>query len=96
MLAMPLIQQDSQATILDMVANAVESLGRCHLEGIYFDGRWQDVQVPGRGAAAKGPPRTAVITTVLLPSGGEMCVWRSVLLDGALCRESEFCSLTMS
>ena len=55
-----------------MVANAVESLGRCQLEGIYFDGRWQDVQVPGRGAAAEGPPSTAVITAMLLPGGGQV------------------------
>ena len=72
MLAMLLTQQDSQATILNVVANAVESLGQCRLEGIYFDGRWQDVQVPGRGAAAEGPPGTAVVTAVLLPGGGQV------------------------
>jgi len=71
-LAMLLTQQDSQATILDVVANAVESLGRFRLEGIYFDGRWQDVQVPGHGAAAEGPPGTAVITAALLPGGGQV------------------------
>jgi sugar diacid utilization regulator len=71
-LAMLLTQQDSQATILDVVANAVESLGRFRLEGIYFDGRWQDVQVPGHGAAAEGPPGTAVITATLLPGGGQV------------------------
>ncbi|HEY2262505.1 MAG TPA: hypothetical protein VGI96_07765, partial [Streptosporangiaceae bacterium] len=71
-LAMLLTQQDSQASILDVVANAVESLGRCRLEGIYFDGRWQDVQVPGRGAAAAGPPRTGAITAVLFPVGGQV------------------------
>src|ERR1700757_2369038 len=71
-LAMLLTQQDSQATILDVVANAVESLGRCQLEGIYLDGRWQDVQVPGRGAAAEGPPGPAVITATLLPGGGQV------------------------
>jgi DNA-binding PucR family transcriptional regulator len=71
-LAMLLTQQDSQAAILDVVANAVESLGRCQLEGIYFDGRWQDVQVPGRRAAAEGPPTTAVITAMLLPGGGQV------------------------
>ena len=36
-LATLLTQQDSQAAILDVVANAVESLGRCQLMGIYFD-----------------------------------------------------------
>jgi len=71
-LAMLLTQQDSQATVLDVVANAVESLGRFQLEGIYFDGLWQDVQVPGRGAAAEGPPGTAVITATLLPGGGQV------------------------
>jgi hypothetical protein len=71
-LAMLLTQQDGQAAILDVVANAVESLGRCQLEGIYFDGRWQDLQVPGRGAAAGSPPGTAVITAALLPDGGQV------------------------
>ena len=71
-LAMLLTQQHSQATILDVVANAVESLGRCQLEGIYFDGRWQDVQVPGRGAAAEDPTSTAAITAKLLPGGGQV------------------------
>src|SRR5690349_1415172 len=71
-LAMLLTQQDSQASILNVVANAVESLGRCQLEGIYFDGRWQDVQVPDRGAAAEGPPSTAVTTAILLPGGGQV------------------------
>jgi sugar diacid utilization regulator len=71
-LAVLLTQQDSEATILDVVANAVGSLGRCWLEGIYLDGRWQDVRVPGRGAAAGGPPRTAVITAVLSPGGGQV------------------------
>ena len=67
-LALLLTQQDSQAAILDVVANAVESLGPCQLEGIYFDGRWQDVQVPGRGAAVASPPSTAM----LLPGGGQV------------------------
>ncbi|HTQ92938.1 MAG TPA: hypothetical protein VMK84_25925, partial [Streptosporangiaceae bacterium] len=71
-LAMLLTQQDSQGAILDVVANAVESLGRCQLRGIYFDGRWQDVQVPGRGAAAEGPLRIAALTSILLPAGGQV------------------------
>ena len=71
-LAMLLTQQDSQATILNLVANAVESLGRCQLKGIYLDGLWQDVEVPGRGAAAEGPPRTAAITAILLAGGGQV------------------------
>src|SRR5215468_5826174 len=71
-LAMLLTQQDSQATILNVIANAVESLGRCQLKGIYLDGRWQDVQVPGRGAAAEGPPRIEPITAVLPPGGRQI------------------------
>jgi sugar diacid utilization regulator len=71
-LAVLLTQQDSEATILDVVANAVGSLGRCRLVGIYLDGRWQDVEVPGRGAAAGGPPRPAVITAGLSPGGGQV------------------------
>src|SRR5882724_10766558 len=71
-LTMLLTQQDSQATILDVVANAVESLGRCQLEGIYFDGRWQDVQVPDRGAVAEGLSSSEVITAILLPGGAQV------------------------
>ena len=71
-LVMLLTQQDSQATILNVIANAVESLGRCQLKGIYLDGRWQDVQVPGRGAAAEGPPRIEPITAVLPPGGRQI------------------------
>ncbi len=50
-LAMLLTQQDSQDSILHHVANAVESLGSCTTEGIFLDGLWQDVQIPGRKAA---------------------------------------------
>jgi hypothetical protein len=68
-LAMLLTQQDSQATILNMVANAVESLGRCQLKGIYFDGRWQGFPVPGLGAAAVSPPPAELVTAGLPPDG---------------------------
>src|SRR6201996_1154450 len=71
-LAMLLTQQDSQATILDVVANAVETLGRCRLEGIYLDGRRQDVKVPSREAAAEDPPSTTTITAMLRPGGGQV------------------------
>jgi sugar diacid utilization regulator len=50
-LAMLLTQQDSQDSILHYVANAVGSLGSCTTEGIFLDGRWQDVRIPGRKAA---------------------------------------------
>ncbi|MGH3205705.1 MAG: PucR family transcriptional regulator [Streptosporangiaceae bacterium] len=51
-LAMLLTQQDSQDSILHYVANAVESLGSCMTEGIFLDGRWQDVRLSGRKAAS--------------------------------------------
>jgi len=47
-LAMLLTQQDSLDSILHYVANAVESLGSCTTEGIFLDGLWQDVRIPGR------------------------------------------------
>ena len=50
-LAMLLTQQDSQASILHYVANAVESLGSCTTEGIFLDGQWQDIRLPRRRAA---------------------------------------------
>jgi len=71
-LAMLLTQQDSQATILNMVADAVESLGRFQLKGIYFDGLGQDAQVPDRGAAAEGPLPAELITAGLPPGGGRV------------------------
>src|ERR1700745_491059 len=49
---MLLTQQDSLASILHYVANAVESLGLCTTEGIFLDGLWQDVRIPGRKAAS--------------------------------------------
>ena len=65
-LAMQLTEQDSQASILHFVANAVESLGSCTTEGIFLDGRWQDIGFPRRRAlglptftlAAEGGPVT--------------------------------------
>src|ERR1700728_3412331 len=50
--AMLLTQQDSQASILHYVANAVESLGSCTTEGIFLDGRWQDIRLPRRRASS--------------------------------------------
>ncbi len=50
-LAMLLTQQDGQDSILHYVANAVESLGSCTTEGIFLDGRWQDVRIPRQKAA---------------------------------------------
>src|ERR1700761_9828406 len=71
-LAMLLTQQQSQAAIADVVANAVRSLGPCQLEGIYFDGRWQDTKIRGREAASEDPSGIAVITAMLLPGGGQV------------------------
>jgi len=51
-LAMLLTQQDNQASILHLVAHAVESLGSCVAEGIFLDGQWQDFRLPRRGAAS--------------------------------------------
>ncbi len=51
-LAMLLTQQDNQASILHLVAHAVESLGSCAAEGIFLDGQWQDIRLPRRGAAS--------------------------------------------
>jgi hypothetical protein len=51
-LAMLLTQQDNQASILHLVAHAVESLGSCGAEGIFLDGQWQDIRLPRRGAAS--------------------------------------------
>src|ERR1700759_3801551 len=55
--SMLLTQQDSQDSIQHYVANAVESLGSCTTEGIFLDGRWQDVRLPGR----KDPSLPAVM-----------------------------------
>jgi sugar diacid utilization regulator len=50
MLSMVLTQEDSEDSILHHVANSVESLGSCTTEGIFLDGRWQDLRLPGRKA----------------------------------------------
>jgi len=70
-LAILLTQQDSQASILHFVANAVESLGSCTTEGIFLDGRWQDIGLLRRRAsglpaltlAAEGNIRVANCST---------------------------------
>jgi sugar diacid utilization regulator len=51
-LSMLLTQQGSQASILNYVANAVESLGSCTTEGVFLDGRWEYVRLPSRTAAS--------------------------------------------
>ena len=61
---MLLTRQDDQASILDIVANAVGSLGPCRTEGIFLDGRWQPVQVPAREAGPARPDRAPVLTVL--------------------------------
>lgn len=51
-LAMLLTQQHRVDGVLHHIANAVGSLGACTTEGIFLDGRWQDVRIPGRKAAS--------------------------------------------
>ena len=51
-LAMQLTQQDNQARILRLAANAVESVGSCTAEGIFLDGQWQDIRLPRPRAAS--------------------------------------------
>jgi sugar diacid utilization regulator len=48
-----LTQQDSQDSILHYVANAVESLGSWTTEGVFLDGLWQDLRIPGQKAARR-------------------------------------------
>jgi hypothetical protein len=63
---MLLTQHDSQASILHFLVNAVESLGSCTADGIFLDGRRQDIGFPRRRAsglpaltlAAEGGPVT--------------------------------------
>ena len=64
MLSMVLTQQDNQASILNYAANAVESLSSCTTEGIFLDGRWQDVEVAGRKV------KPADLPDVLPPGAG--------------------------
>jgi sugar diacid utilization regulator len=51
-LAMLLTQEDNQDSILHLVAHAVESLGSCTAEGIFLDGRWEDIRLSRRRAAS--------------------------------------------
>jgi sugar diacid utilization regulator len=43
---MLLTRQDDEGGILNLVAGAVESLGPCHTERIFLDGRWTEVRLP--------------------------------------------------
>ena len=72
MLSMLLTQQGSQASILNYVANAVESLGSCTTEGVFLDGRWQDVRLPGRTATS--PPDVIEMTDGGPVAGGSVAL----------------------
>jgi sugar diacid utilization regulator len=81
-LAMLLTQQDNQSSILHFVANAVESLGPCATEGIFLDGRWQEVRVPGRRAISASLPDVVLTANGapatdggLFPLGGVPWSW---------------------
>src|ERR1700733_7741848 len=69
-LSMLLTQQGSQASILNYVANAVESLGSCTTEGVFLDGRWQDLRLPGRTATS--PPDVIEMTDGGPVAGGSV------------------------
>jgi sugar diacid utilization regulator len=56
-LSMLLSRQDDQATILQIVASAVESLGSARTVGIFLSGRWQDARARGwLAGSAPAPP----------------------------------------
>ena len=55
-LFMLLTQQDSQASILRFVANAVEPLCHCTAQGIFLDGQWRDIWPAGREDRPTGTP----------------------------------------
>ena len=75
MLFMLLTQHDSQASILNFVANAVESLGPCRAQGIFLDGRWRDIRAGGRkGRSTSVPAITPVWPGGLVTSDAEIKV----------------------
>jgi sugar diacid utilization regulator len=68
-LSILMTRQDSQASILQVAVNAVESLGPCKALGIFVDDQWQDVHAFHReggslaiasGAGPQGPGRFEV------------------------------------
>jgi sugar diacid utilization regulator len=46
------VQQPDQASLVDVVARAVQALGPCRALGILVDGRWQDIPAAGREPGA--------------------------------------------
>ncbi len=61
-LLMLLTQQDSEAGILHLVADAVGSLGRFTVQGIFLDGQWRDIRPANREDRPAGTP-------VIIPAG---------------------------
>jgi sugar diacid utilization regulator len=62
MLSLLLTQQEDQARIIQLVANAVESLARCETEGILLDQVWQDIGRRGHGLLLAEVARAASST----------------------------------
>jgi sugar diacid utilization regulator len=56
LLLMLLTQQDSEANILHLVADAVGSLGQFTTQGIFLDGQWRDIWPTGREDRPAGTP----------------------------------------
>jgi sugar diacid utilization regulator len=54
LLFMLLSQQDSEANILHLVADAVGSLGQFTIQGIFLDGQWRDIWPTGRESRPTG------------------------------------------
>jgi sugar diacid utilization regulator len=46
------VQQPDQASLVDVMARAVQALGPCRVVGILVDGRWQDIPAAGREPGA--------------------------------------------
>jgi sugar diacid utilization regulator len=65
-----LIQQDGQDGILQIVANAVGSLGPAQTMGIFLDGRWQDVRPPAHQGSPMSLPALVPPPDAALASAG--------------------------
>jgi sugar diacid utilization regulator len=66
-LSMQLTQQDDQARILVLVADAVESLGPCRAEGVFLDGAWQVARFRGQA-----PDCTDLAAALSSAEGGQI------------------------
>jgi sugar diacid utilization regulator len=93
-------RQDDQASMVHIVAAAVEALGPCRAEGIFLDGRWLDVVAPDQEPGPGDLPGL-----VLAAEGGRLelagspwawaypipdaCGTTGYLVVGAACRPTE-------